>query len=229
MAGSGLAWALSRIVSMVQQAQATKPPIGRVVDKVAGVFTPVVMIFAVLAFLVWFNAGVDLSYAFIAAVTVLVIACPCALGLAAPMSLVVGVGRAAERGVLIRNGEALQTASEIDVVVLDKTGTVTKGQPELTDVEPMNGFSRDEVLSLAASADSAREHPLAEAVVNGAEGLELTPPTDFEAIVGHGVRAVVGDRTVHVGNQRLMERIGVDPSGASATVERLGDLGRTGM
>ncbi len=229
--GVGKDTALARIVTMVQQAQATKPPIGRLVDKVSGVFTPTVMIIAVVAFLAWFNSGMPLSYGLIAMVTVLVVACPCALGLATPISLVVGVGKAAERGVLIRNGEALQTASELAVVVLDKTGTVTKGEPALTDVVPTGDLGEDELLRLAASADSASEHPLAEAVVNGARDRELSlvEPEDFEAIIGHGVRALVQGHEVHIGNRRLMERIGVAPDAADAHVDRLADLGRTAM
>ena len=229
--GVGKDTALSRIVSMVQQAQATKPPIGRVVDQVSGVFTPVVMILAVVAFLAWFNSGMPISYGVIAAVTVLVIACPCALGLATPMSLVVGVGRAAERGVLIRNGEALQTAARLDVVVLDKTGTVTRGEPALTDVEPLGDYDAAELLTLAAAADAPSEHPLAQAVVEGAKdrGLSLPEARGFEAIVGHGVRAEVAGRIVHIGNRRLMGRIQVDPAPADGHVERLGDLGRTAM
>ena len=223
--------ALARIVGMVQQAQASKPPIGRLVDRVSGVFTPAVMIVAVLAFLAWFNTGMAISYALVAAVTVLVIACPCALGLATPMSLVVGVGKAAERGVLIRNGEALQTAASLDVVVLDKTGTVTRGQPALTDVEPLAGFTEEDVLRLAACADSASEHPVAEAVVVGAEarGLHLTEPGEFQAIIGHGVRATVGDQVIHIGNRRLMGRIEVDPTPGDPIVDRLADKGRTAM
>ena len=229
--GVGRETALARIVDMVQRAQATKPPIGRIVDRVAGVFTPAVMIVAVVAFLAWFNSGMPLSYGVIAAVTVLVIACPCALGLATPMSLVVGVGRAAERGALIRNGEALQTASQLDVIVLDKTGTVTRGQPALTDVAPRPGFDEGALLRLAASADRPSEHPLAEAVVQGARdrGLALAEAEGFEAIVGHGVRARVEGREVHVGNRRLMGRIGVEPGPADADVERLADRGRTAM
>jgi Cu+-exporting ATPase len=229
--GVGSDTALARIVAMVQQAQGSKPPIGRLVDRVAGVFTPIVMGIALLAFVAWSLTEMDISYAFIAAVTVLVIACPCALGLATPMSLVVGVGKAAERGVLIRNGEALQTASRLDVLVLDKTGTVTLGQPDLTDVIALGDLPEDELLALAASADSASEHPLAEAVVRGARdrGLELEQPEDFEAIVGHGVRAVVGGRELHLGNERLMSRIGVDPGPGASEVQRLGDAGRTAM
>ncbi|RME27218.1 MAG: copper-translocating P-type ATPase [Deltaproteobacteria bacterium] len=223
--------ALARIVHMVRQAQASKPPIGRIVDQVSGVFTPAVMIVAILAFLAWFNSGKDISYAIVAAVTVLIIACPCALGLATPMSLVVGVGRAAERGVLIRNGEALQTASGLEVVVLDKTGTVTRGEPALTDVRPVAGGDPDELLRLAASADAVSEHPLAQAVVVGARerGLALSGAADFEAIVGHGVRATVEGRIVHVGNRRLMGRIGVDPAPMEALVDELADEGRSAM
>ncbi len=229
--GVGKDTALARIVNMVQQAQATKPPIGRIVDQVSGIFTPTVMIVAILAFLAWFNTGMDISYGVIAAVTVLVIACPCALGLATPMSLVVGVGKAAERGVLIRNGEALQTASRLEVVVLDKTGTVTRGEPALTDVAPVVGGDPDELLRLAASADAVSEHPLAQAVVEGARGrgLALSDAADFEAIVGHGVRATVDGRVVHIGNRRLMDRIGVDPVPMDATVDGLADEGRTAM
>ncbi|NOY27232.1 MAG: copper-translocating P-type ATPase [Oligoflexia bacterium] len=226
--GVGKDTALSRIVNMVQQAQATKPPIGRLVDKVSGLFTPLVMITAVLTFLVWFNSGMAVSYGLIAAVTVLVIACPCSLGLATPMSLVVGVGKAAERGVLIRNGEALQTAAKLDVIVLDKTA---RGQPALTDVMPMDGSHPDRLLRLAAAADAASEHPLAAAVVEGARNrkLDLPPATDFEAIVGHGVRATVEGMVVHIGNRRLVKRVGIDPTPMDDVVAKLGDQGRTAM
>ena len=229
--GIGKDTALARIVGMVQQAQATKAPIGRLVDQVAGIFTPAVLIIAVLSFLIWFNSGMAVSYGLIAAVTVLVIACPCALGLATPMSLVVGVGKAAERGVLIRNGDALQTASKLDVLVLDKTGTVTRGEPALTDVEPAEGFEREALLRLAAAADARSEHPLATAVVAGAkaEGIELPEAESFEAIIGHGVEARVEGRLVRIGNRRLMARIKVDPTPLDAAVDRLSDQGRTAM
>lgn len=229
--GVGKNTALSRIVDMVQRAQATKPPIGRIVDQVSGIFTPMVLIIAVLAFLVWFNTDMPLSYGLIAAVTVLVIACPCALGLATPMSLVVGVGKAADRGVLIRNGDALQTASVLQVVVLDKTGTITRGEPALTQVIPSEAFDADTVLSLAAAADTPSEHPLAEAVVSGAKarGIDVPNATEFEAIVGHGVKARVLDTIVHVGNERLMTRLGLSHPKLTAHVSALGDEGQTAM
>jgi len=228
--GVGRDTALARIVEMVQRAQATKPPIGRLVDRVAGVFTPVVLIIAAVTFLVWFSTPMPVSYALIASVAVLVIACPCALGLATPISLVVGVGRAAERGVLIRNGESLQIASQIDVIIVDKTGTVTRGEPELTDVIPLDG-ERAELLRLAAAADAPSEHPLAEAVVRGAraEGIALPEATGFDAIVGHGVRAEVEGRVVHVGNRRLMDRLGVVATTAEEIVSGLAARGRTAM
>ncbi|MBA3246910.1 MAG: heavy metal translocating P-type ATPase, partial [Pyrinomonadaceae bacterium] len=162
--------ALARIVEMVQQAQNSKPPIGRLVDQISSYFVPAVMIVAILTFLAWFNFGPApvLNYSIVTMVAVLVIACPCALGLATPISLMVGVGKAAENGVLIRNGEALETASELTTIVLDKTGTITKGKPELTDVLPIRNFTEDDLLRLAAIADKRSEHPLAEAIVAGA-------------------------------------------------------------
>jgi Cu+-exporting ATPase len=189
------------------------------------------MIVAVLTFLAWFNFGPEpsVNHAVVTTVAVLVIACPCALGLATPISLMVGVGKAAEHGVLIRNGEALETASRLGVVVLDKTGTVTKGRPELTDVLPLEGFDEGELLRLAATADRRSEHPLAEAVVRGARGrgLELGEPARFAAIPGHGVEAYVEGRLVAVGNRRLMERGGVASGELEARAARLADEGKT--
>ncbi|MBX9584969.1 MAG: copper-translocating P-type ATPase [Gemmataceae bacterium] len=222
---------LAQVVRMVRQAQSTKPPIGRLVDAVASYFVPAVMIVAVLTFLAWFDFGPEprLSYAVATAVTVLVIACPCALGLATPISLMVGVGKAAEHGVLIRDGEALETASRLAVVVLDKTGTVTKGRPELTDVLPLTGFDAGELLRLAAAADRRSEHPLAQAVVNGARDrdLDAPDPETFEAVPGHGVEAMVGGRPVLVGNAKLMRRGGVPPTELEASAARLADEGKT--
>jgi len=225
--------ALAQIVQLVQQAQSTKPPIARLADVVSGYFVPAVMIIAVLAFLAWFNFGPEprLAFALVTAVTTLVIACPCALGLATPMSVMVGVGKAAEHGILIRNGEALQKASKLDTVVLDKTGTVTKGQPELTDLIAAEGFTEDEVLRLAASAERASEHPLAEAIVQGAQarGLELAEPEAFHAVPGHGIEATLDGKRVLLGNLKLMEREGVDVAGLSEAAERLSDEGKTPM
>ncbi|MDQ3806125.1 MAG: copper-translocating P-type ATPase, partial [Acidobacteriota bacterium] len=225
--------ALAQIVEMVQRAQSSKPPIGRLVDKVSSYFVPSVMILAVLTFLAWFNFGPEpaINFALVTTVAVLVIACPCALGLATPISLMVGVGKAAEHGVLIRNGEALETASRLDVVVLDKTGTITKGQPELTDVLPLEGFTEDEVLRLAAVADRRSEHPLAEAIVKGARarGIEVGEPRQFEAVPGHGVEAVVEGRQVAVGNRKLMARAGVSLGEFEGVAARLADEGKTPM
>ncbi|HEX8337322.1 MAG TPA: heavy metal translocating P-type ATPase [Pyrinomonadaceae bacterium] len=225
--------ALARIVQMVEQAQSSKPPIGRLVDKVSSYFVPTVMIVAVLTFLAWFNFGPEpvVNHAVVTMVAVLVIACPCALGLATPISLMVGVGKAAEHGVLIRNGEALETASKLTTVVLDKTGTITKGKPELTDVLPFEGFGEEELLRLAAVADRRSEHPLAEAIVNGARarGAVLGEPEAFSAVPGHGVEATVEGRRVAVGNRKLLERGGVPFAEFEAGASRLADEGKTPM
>jgi P-type Cu+ transporter len=225
--------ALARIVEMVRQAQNSKPPIGRLVDKISSYFVPAVMIVAVLTFLAWFNFGPApaLNFAIVTMVAVLVIACPCALGLATPISLMVGIGKAAEHGVLIRHGEALETASRLTAVVLDKTGTITKGKPELTDVLPLGGFAADEVLRLAAVADKRSEHPLAEAIVGGARGrgVEIGEPEKFNAIPGHGVEATVGGRRVAVGNRKLMARENVALDEFEQAAARLADEGKTPM
>lgn len=225
--------ALAQIVKMVQDAMGSKAPIARLVDVVSGYFVPTVMILSVLTFLVWFNFGPSpaLAYAVITAVTVLIIACPCAVGMAVPLSLVAGVGKGAEHGVLIRNGEALQLASQLKVIVLDKTGTITKGKPELTDIVPALGFDIESLLNFAASADRPSEHPLAQAIVDGARnrGLVVVEPGMFDAIPGHGVEAQVQDRQVLVGNAKLMRRHNVDIGGITTEVERLQGEGKTAM
>jgi P-type Cu+ transporter len=225
--------ALAQIVEMVQRAQSSKPPIGRLVDVISSYFVPAVMIIAVVTFLVWFNFGPSpgVNYAVVTMVTVLVIACPCALGLATPMGLMVGVGKAAESGVLIRNGEALETASRLTTIVLDKTGTITKGKPEFTDAQPLNGFAEAELLRLAAVADRRSEHPLAEAIVKGARdrGIEVGEPKDFNAIPGHGVEAMVENRRVLVGNGKLMKRENVSMAEFESVATRFADEGKTPM
>ncbi|MBA3240246.1 MAG: heavy metal translocating P-type ATPase [Acidobacteria bacterium] len=229
----GAETALARIVEMVERAQSSKPPIGRLVDKVSSYFVPAVMILAVLTFLAWFNFGPEpvLNFAIVTMVAVLVIACPCALGLATPISLMVGVGKAAEHGVLIRNGEALETASRLGVVVLDKTGTITKGKPELTDVLPLADFTESELLRLAAIADRRSEHPLAEAIVNGARarGIDVGEPEQFDAVPGYGVEAVVEGRRVGVGNRKLMARANVSLEEFEERAALLADEGKTPM
>src|SRR5512135_2931276 len=187
--------ALAQIVKLVQDAQNSKAPIARLADTVSGYFVPIVMILAVLTFVAWFDFGPQpqLVYALVTSVAVLIIACPCALGLATPMSLMVGIGKGAENGILIRSGEALQTAQALNTVVLDKTGTITKGKPELTDTIVAGGWQADELLRLVASVERSSEHPLADAIVEGAKarGLALVEPTVFEAAPGHGVIATV--------------------------------------
>ncbi|HRQ41576.1 MAG TPA: heavy metal translocating P-type ATPase [Chloroflexota bacterium] len=225
--------ALAQIVKMVQDAMGSKAPIARLVDVVSSYFVPAVMIIAILTFLVWFNFGPSpaLAFAIVTAVTVLIIACPCAVGMAVPMSLVAGVGKGAEHGVLIRNGEALQTASQLNVVVLDKTGTITKGKPELTDTVPANGFETAALLRNAASADLLSEHPLAQAIVEGArnQGAALVEPTEFDAVPGHGVETIVEGHEVLVGNIKLMRRHDIETSAIEADVQRLQGEGKTAM
>ena len=229
--------ALARIVRMVQEAQGSKPPIGRLADVIASYFVPSVMAVAVATFAVWWVFGPPprLTYAMLSAISVLIIACPCALGLATPTSIMVGTGKGAELGILIRSGAALETAHKVDTVVLDKTGTVTRGRPELSGVRPApNGpFAGEEgehdLLRLAASAESGSEHPLAEAVVRGARarGVALLPPGEFSSRPGHGVRAVVGGRIVHVGSFRWLEEEGIDPSALYSDVQELSGTGDT--
>ncbi len=225
--------ALAQIVRMVQEAQGSKPPIARTVDVVSSYFVPAVMIIAVLSFAAWFTLGPApaLTYAIVVAVTVLIIACPCALGLATPMSLMVGVGKAAEHGVLIRNGAALQAARGLDTIVLDKTGTITKGAPAITDIIAVGDVEESEVLRLAASAERGSEHPLGEAIVEGAKdrGLVLSKATDFKAIAGHGISAFIDGRDVWLGNRKLMTDGGVDLGDLEAQATALSEEGKTPM
>ena len=224
---------LAQIIEMVRNAQASKPAIARLVDRVAGVFVPSVMIVAVVAFLAWYNLAPNLgvSYAVVAAMTVLIIACPCALGLATPISIMVGVGRAAEMGILIRNGDALQQIGRLTTVVLDKTGTVTAGRPEVTDLVPAQGVTPEELLADAASLEAVSEHPLAAAITAAAEarGLSLSSVEGFESRTGRGVTGTVAGRHVCFGNAALMCEEGVDISPLQAQATELAALGRTPM
>jgi P-type Cu+ transporter len=224
---------LSQIIQMVRDAQGSKAPIQRTVDKVAGYFVPAVMIVATLTFMTWFTFGPapELVYAVITAVTVLVIACPCALGLATPTSLMVGIGKGAENGILIKSGDALETAHRVNTVVLDKTGTVTKGEPALTDVISFDRFADDEVLSLAAAAETGSEHPLGEAIVNGARNrsLRVVDAEGFDSVPGHGIEATVRGRHVVLGNLKFMADRGVAAGAAEEHLERLANEGKTAM
>ncbi|MEW6060133.1 MAG: heavy metal translocating P-type ATPase [Actinomycetota bacterium] len=224
---------LAQIVKLVEQAQASKAPIQRLADLVASYFVPAVIFIAIGTFVLWFDlrAVSALTFALVTAVSVLIIACPCALGLATPLSIMVATGKGAERGILIRSAEALETAHKLDTIVLDKTGTITRGQPSLTDVVAVNGFGEEELLHLTASAERLSEHPLALAVVVGAQdrGLRLEDASEFDSVTGKGVQATVAGRKVVVGRRGLLEDQGVDPSSLDAAAERLATEGKTSI
>ena len=224
--------ALANIIRMVQDAQGSKAPIQRVVDRVSSYFVPAVLIVAVLAAMAWFDFGPApaAAYAVIVFVTVLIIACPCALGLATPTSLTVGIGKGAQHGVLIRSGDALQTAMRLDVVVLDKTGTITQGRPQLTDVVS-RGLSEAEVLASAAAVERESEHPLAESILGGARARHVSVPraSDFSAIPGQGVEAMVDGRKVLLGNLKLMQDREVIVGDLADRAAELAEAGKTPM
>ena len=226
--------ALSRIVEMVRQAQGAKPAIGRLADTISAYFVPVVLIVAVLTFVFWFNFAESfgmpqLSFAMVAAVTVLVIACPCALGLATPMSVRVGVGTAAEYGILIRNGNALQQAGKLTCVVLDKTGTVTQGKPAVAAIIAAPEWEEQDVLKLAASLETGSEHPLAEAVVAAANqrGITAANAENFQTVAGHGVQGLVEGRKVLLGNPRFMQANDIAIDALQAQAAELAGKGAT--
>ena len=202
---------LSKIVQMVAEAQRSRAPIQKLVDKVAGWFVPIVLICSVITFIVWAIFGPEpaMAYALVNAIAVLIIACPCALGLATPMSIMVGTGKGAQNGVLIKNAEALESMEKVDTIVVDKTGTLTAGKPELTAIDAQVGQDEDEFLALVASVESASEHPLAEAIVRAAQERSLIIPkaTDFNSTTGEGVQAVVDGKKVAIGNSKLMESL----------------------
>lgn len=222
---------LAQIIRLVEQAQGSKLPIQALVDKVTMWFVPAVMTGAGLTFIIWLFLGPDpaLTFALINAVAVLIIACPCAMGLATPTSIMVGTGRAAELGVLFRKGEALQALRDVSVVALDKTGTLTKGRPELTDLVPAEGFEYKEVLALVAAIETRSEHPIAEAIVAAAKQQDITLASveSFEAVPGFGVSAQVAGRTVAVGADRYMTQLGLDVNSLQPTARRLGEQGKS--
>ncbi len=221
---------LAQIIRLVEQAQTGKPPIQALADRIAAVFVPLVILAAVATFVAWLALGPEpaLSFAFVAAVSVLVVACPCAMGLATPTAIMVATGRAAELGTLFRKGPALEALARIDTVVLDKTGTLTKGRPELTDAEAIRG-TVEEALRLAGAAEWASEHPVARAVVEGAaaRGIALAPAQEFVAEPGLGIVATVEGHQVVVGNAAHLERRGIDSSEGQALADALGTAGRT--
>ncbi|WP_273886883.1 heavy metal translocating P-type ATPase [Rubrobacter naiadicus] len=223
--------ALARIMRMVEEAQGSKAPIQRLADRISAVFVPAVILVAVFTFFVWLIVGPQpaFTHALLNAVAVLIIACPCAMGLATPTSIMVGTGRGAERGILIKGGEVLENARRVDTVVFDKTGTLTRGEPVLTDVIAGDGFTEEELLRLAAAAERDSEHPLGEAIVRGAEERGISPesPTSFEAPTGRGVRAGVDGHEVLVGNLRLMQEAGVPVDGLAPRLDDLSADGKT--
>ncbi|MFK3869173.1 copper-transporting P-type ATPase, partial [Psychrobacter faecalis] len=202
---------LSKIVQMVAEAQRSRAPIQKLVDQVAGWFVPIVIVTSIITFIVWAIFGPEpaMAYALVNAIAVLIIACPCALGLATPMSIMVGTGKGAQNGVLIKNAEALESMEKVDTIVVDKTGTLTAGKPELTAIDAQVGQDEDEFLALVASVESASEHPLAEAIVRAAQERSLIIPkaTDFNSTTGEGVQAVVDGKKVAIGNSKLMESL----------------------
>ena len=224
---------LAQIIRLVQEAQGSKPPIARMVDVIASYFVPVVISVAIITFIVWYFFGPHpaLTYAFVNFVAVLIIACPCALGLATPTSIMVGTGKGAENGILIRGAEALETAHQLKTIVLDKTGTLTRGQPSVTDIVESGKFSKKEILFLAASAEKGSEHPLGEAILNKAkeENLALLDPKDFQAIAGHGIEALIDSKRILLGNPKLMEEKKIFLNGLLKKAEDLSGEGKTPM
>jgi Cu+-exporting ATPase len=222
---------LSQIIRMVEEAQGSRAPIQKIADKVSGVFVPAVLGIALVTFLAWYLISGDFAQAVVSAVSVLVIACPCALGLATPTAIMVGTGRGAENGILIKGGEHLEMMCRLNAVVLDKTGTVTKGQPEVTDVIPLGNMERGYVLRLAAVAEKNSEHPLGEAIYEyGIKEANTIPDAEqFGAIPGKGVRAVVDEREIYIGTRMLMQETGIDTEPAEAVIAGLEDEGKTAM
>ncbi len=222
---------LSQIIKLVEEAQGSKAPISRMADIVAGYFVPIVIVIATVTGIIWFISGSGLTAALTFFISVLVIACPCALGLATPTSIMVGTGKGAENGILIKSGEALETAHKIKTVVLDKTGTITKGKPVLTDLKVYNDFDGNEILQLAASAENNSEHPLAEAIVNGAKerNVEFKQYDKFRAMPGYGIRATIDDKEIQIGNRKLMASRKISTEAAEKDYEILSNEGKTPM
>lgn len=222
--------ALAQIIKLVEEAQGSKAPIQQLADKISGVFVPIVIVIALLTFAVtYFLAG--FTPALVSAIAVLVIACPCALGLATPTAVMVGTGKGAENGLLIKGAEYLENAQRVTTVVLDKTGTITKGEPDVTDIVAYGNLSEDEMLQLAASAEKGSEHPLGEAIVNGAKvkGLQLQDGKNFNAIPGHGIQVEIDNHLVLIGNKKLMNKNNIDINKALGRMEELEGEGKTAM
>ncbi len=223
--------ALAQIIKLVEDAQGSKAPIAQLADIVSGYFVPIVIVVALLAGIAWLAAGEGIGFALTIFVSILVIACPCALGLATPTAIMVGTGKGAEHGILIKSGTALETAHKAQVVVLDKTGTITEGKPQVTDILPAQRVEVPSLLLVTASAEHASEHPLGQAIVARArqENLALLEVEQFENLPGRGIRAVMEGRTYHIGNRRLMEEVPVELGGFSQRADALADEGKTPM
>ncbi|KNF09799.1 cadmium, zinc and cobalt-transporting ATPase CadA [Gottschalkia purinilytica] len=222
--------ALAQIIKLVEDAQGSKAPVQRLADKISGIFVPVVVGISLLTFVLWYLITKDFNQALISAVAVLVIACPCALGLATPTAIMVGTGKGAENGILIKGGEHLEKAHQLDTIVLDKTGTITKGQPEVTDFILLEG-DEDSILRYIASTENSSEHPLGQSIVKYAKekGLELVELEKFESITGHGVYSKIDGKDIYIGNRKLMKDKNIDIDGLIGNLERLEDEGKTAM
>ncbi len=224
--------ALARIIKLVEDAQGGKAPIAALADRVSGVFVPIVCAVALIAGIGWFiGTGGDLKFALTIFISVLVIACPCALGLATPTAIMVGTGKGAENGILIKGGEALEIAHQVNTVILDKTGTITEGKPTVTDVLPAEGFSADDLLRIAASAEMSSEHPLGQAIVTGAKkkGLELQKADFFNSVTGQGIEANIQGKDILAGNRKLMDERGIKLAGLESEFDNLASEGKTPM
>jgi Cu+-exporting ATPase len=225
--------ALAQIIKLVQDAQGSKAPIQRLADVISGYFVPIVISIAIATFVIWFNFGPfpALTFALLTFVAVMIIACPCALGLATPTAVMVGTGKGAEKGILIKGGESLETAHKLDTIVFDKTGTLTKGEPEITDIVTINAYSEEEILKYSASAEKASEHPLGEAIIKRAreKKIELHDPKNFNAIEGHGIEAEVDGKKVLLGNLKLMRKRQIAVRDLEGKAEGLAGDGKTPM
>jgi Cu+-exporting ATPase len=219
---------LSQIIKIVEEAQGSKAPVQHFADKVAGIFVPAVLGIAVLTFLIWLIGFGDLTKALVSAVSVLVIACPCALGLATPTAIMVGTGKGAQKGILIKNGESLEKAYQINTIVLDKTGTITKGKPELTDIVPLNGMDENMLLKIAGIAEKKSEHPLAQAIYKAAkEKFDIADPEIFEAFPGKGLKALIDGKSIVIGTKKWMEENRISYHSAIIQIEKLESQGKT--
>jgi Cu+-exporting ATPase len=223
--------ALAQIIKLVEDAQGSKAPIQALADRIAAVFVPTVMLIALAAFGIWILAGQSFVFSLTIFIAVLIIACPCALGLATPTAVMVGTGIGAKNGILIKSAETLQNAHRVDAVIFDKTGTLTKGEPELTDVIPIDHIPEDDLLQLAASVEKNSEHPLGEAIVKGAasRGLSIKKVEHFKSVTGKGVRGMVDGREVVLGNRQLMSELGFELDGTTRRLEELETEGKTAV